>query len=464
MEGAREGALHCVAARMPPVIPDPREEARLAPLAPLPHAVAPAGRMRLDFGLLRRSRELRLLALGQGVFYAGSTFTEVALPLQAYRISHSTLVVGLLSLAEFVPLLITAFVGGALADAVDRRALVLLAVVGTCLAAGVLVTNSALGHARLWVLFAAAAGSATAYGLQRPSLDAIVPRIVEPAELAAASSLTSLQSSVSMAVGPLLAGFVIAGAGMTAAYVGALAAFALALLAYAAMRAVPPPPQAGELSLAAIAEGVLYARGRRDLLGTYLIDVNAMFFGIPEALVPAVATRYGGAVVVGLLYSAAPCGALLVSATSGWIGRVRRHGRAIVLAAAAWGGGIVVFGFAASLWLAVAGLAFAGGADMISGLFRMTLWNESIPDRVRGRLAGLEMLSWSSGPTLGNVEAGAAATLVGLRASIVGGGVACVLGTATIALALPALWRYDAPAGRRLRVADEGAGQTSAGR
>ncbi len=407
---------------------------------------------RIDFGLLVRSRELRLLVIGQGISYGGSTFIAVALPLQAYRISHSSFIVGLLSIAEFVPLLLTAFVGGALADAVDRRRLVLLAEVGTCVVAGVLVLNNAVGEPRLWVLFVAAAGAATAYGLQRPSLDAIVPRLVEPEELPAASSLTSLQSSLSMAAGPLIAGVLIAVVGLTAAYLVDLGAFAAALLAYGAMRAVPPPPQAGDLSLSAIAEGVGYARRRRDLLGTYLVDINAMFFGIPEALVPQVAARYGGAEVVGVLFAAAPCGALLVSATSGWIGRVHRHGRAITLAAAAWGVGVVGFGLAATLWLAVGALVFAGGADMVSGLFRMTMWNESIPDRVRGRLAGIEMLSYGSGPTLGNVEAGAAASLVGLRASIIGGGAVCVLGTAVIALALPALWRYDAVAGRRLRV------------
>jgi MFS family permease len=425
---------------------DPHEEARLAPLPAIP---PPATAARPGLGLLRGHRELRLLVGAQALSFGAGTLTMVALPLQAWRLSHSTLVVGLLSLAEFVPMAITAFLGGALADAVDRRRLVLATELATVAICGALIANAAAGM--LWVLFALAALTSTAYGLQRPSLDAILPRIVEPGQLAAAASLASVPTAVAMVAGPVAAGLLISGAGLACAYAVAAGLYALALLAFAALRAVPPPTQAGELSLRAVADGVRYARSRRDLLGTYLVDITAMFFGIPEALMPAVAVRYGGPAVLGLLFSAAPAGALAVSVTSGWVTRVRRHGRAIALAAAGWGIGIVVFGLAGSLALALAGLAFAGGADEVSGLCRQTMWNESIPDRVRGRLAGIEMLSWSSGPTLGNVEAGAAASLVGLRASIVAGGVLCVLGTVAIAVALPALWRYDQAAGRRLR-------------
>lgn len=426
-----------------------QEEARVGPLAlPAP----PGDRItRIDFGLLARARELRLLIAGQGVSSVGSTVTAVALPFQAYHLTHSTLVVGLLSLAEFLPLLVTAFVGGGLADAVDRRRLILICELAMGVATVGLVVNAAGAHPQLWPLFVVGAVVTTAYGLQRPSLDAIVPRVVDERDIPAASSLVLLVWSSAMVAGPLLAGVLIASGGLAVTYVVDVATYAAALLAFAAMRAAPPAPDADGLSLAAVATGLRYARGRGDLLGSYLVDLSAMFFGIPEALIPAVATHYGGAAVVGVLYAAAPAGAFVVSATSGWLGRVTRHGRAIALAAAGWGAGIVVFGFATSLVLAVAGLAVAGGADMVSGLCRSTMWNESIPDRVRGRLAGLEMLSYGSGPTLGNVEAGAAASLVGLRASIVAGGGLCILASAAIAIALPALWRYDAAAGRLLR-------------
>ena len=430
-------------ARMPA---DPQEPARLAPLLSPP---PPAGRARLDLGPLRRSRELRLLVSGQALSFGAGTLTLVALPLQTYRLSHSSFIVGLLSLAELGPLLLTAFVGGALADAFDRRRLVLLTGLAAALIVAALIANASLRHPQLWVLFAVAALASTAYGLQRPSLDAIVPRIVPAEELPAASTLVSVPTALAMVAGPVLAGLLIAAAGLAATYSVVVALYAVAFVAFAAMR--PVPPQAGELSLAAIGDGVRYARSRRDLLGTYLVDFSAMFFGIPEALMPQVSARYGGAQVLGLLFAAAPAGALLISVTSAWLGRVHRHGRAIALAAGAWGAGIVVFGLADSLALALAALAFAGGADAVSGLCRMTMWNESIPDRVRGRLAGIEMLSWGSGPSLGNVEAGAAASLVGLRASIVAGGALCIAAAAAIALALPALWRYDQADGRRLR-------------
>ena len=211
------------------------------------------------------------------------------------------------------------------------------------------------------------------------------------------------------------------------------------------MRAVPPPPDAQRVSLTAIADGLRYARSRPELMGTYIVDMSAMFFGMPQALFPQVAHGYGGAGVLGLLYSAPAAGALLASATSGWASHVHRHGRAVVLAAAAWGLGTIAFGFAGALWLALLSLAVAGGADAISGIFRRRIWNETIPDELRGRLASIEMISFSSGPLLGNVEAGGVASLAGVRFSIVSGGVLCVVGAAACALLLPAFWLYDAP-------------------
>ena len=186
-------------------------------------------------------------------------------------------------------------------------------------------------------------------------------------------------------------------------------------------------------------------------MGTYLIDMNAMFFGMPTALFPQVASHLGGAAALGVLYAAPSAGSLIVTVTSGWARRVSRHGRAVALAAAIWGVGIIGFGFANSLVLAVIGLVVAGGADMVSGLFRSTMWNQSIPDSLRGRLAGIEMLSYSSGPTLGNVEAGVVESLAGLRVSVVSGGVLCVVGTAVLSAVLPRFWNYDVASASRLR-------------
>jgi MFS family permease len=213
------------------------------------------------------------------------------------------------------------------------------------------------------------------------------------------------------------------------------------------MRTPPPPPDAEPPSLRGVMEGVRFAGSRQELIGTYLVDMTAMFFAMPEAVFPAVALSHGGPEIAGLLFAAPAVGALGMSLVSGWTRRVRRHGRAVVLAAVGWGAAIAVFGFAGPLWLVLVALGLAGAADEVSGVFRATIWNQTIPDRLRGRLAGVEMLSWSSGPTLGNVEAGVAAALVGLRTSIVAGGVLCVVSAAALAAALPRFWRYDSAAG-----------------
>ena len=185
---------------------------------------------------------------------------------------------------------------------------------------------------------------------------------------------------------------------------------------------------------------------RQDLIGTYLVDMNAMFFGMPMALFPAIAKGYGGAEVLGLLYAAPSAGSIVVTLTSGWTARVHRHGRAVVFGAAAWGVGIIAFGLANTLWVAVGCLVVAGAMDTISGIFRSAMWNETIPDHLRGRLAGVEMISWSSGPLLGDAEAGFLAALAGVRASVITGGIACVAGTVVLAVALPRFWGYDSRA------------------
>jgi MFS family permease len=398
----------------------------------------------MDVGPLRRHRDFRLLFTGQALSFFGSQVTFVAVPYQTYQLTHSTLAVGLLSLAEFVPLMLMAFVGGALSDAFDRRRMVQLAELGSGLAIGVLLVNSLLPEPRVWVLFVVAPVLAALYGILRPSLDALVPRLVTREEVPAASALEGFRSTLGSIAGPALAGVIIAGAGLPAAYAVDVATFGLSLVALWFMRAVPPPPDAPPVSLQSVAEGVRYARSRQELIGTYGVDIIAMFFGMPMALFPAIAEEFGGAGVLGLLYAAPAVGSLLATVSGGWVSRVNRHGLAIIIAAGVWGAAIVGFGFAPNLPLALAGLVVAGGADMVSGIFRMTIWNQTIPDRLRGRLAGIEQISYTSGPLLGNVEAGVVASLAGVRASVVSGGVLCVIGVVLAAIALPAFRRYDA--------------------
>lgn len=397
----------------------------------------------MDLGLLRRRREFGLLVLGQTVSEAGSMATFVAVPFQAYELTGSSLAVGLLGVAEFVPILVLALVGGALADAFDRRRLVQIAEAGAAIAAGALLVNAALPDPQLWVLYVCAALMAAFTAVRRPPLDALVPRLVERDELKAASALQFSFHNMAALAGPALAGVLIATAGLTVTYGIDVVSFAGSLVVLNAMRTPPPPPDAEAPSLRTIVEGLRYAGSRQDLIGTYLVDMNAMFFGMPMALFPAIAKGYGGPEVLGLLYAAPSAGSIAVTLTSGWSARVHRHGRAIVYGAGAWGLGIIAFGFADTLWLAVGCLVVAGAMDTISGIFRSAIWNETIPDHLRGRLAGVEMISWSSGPLLGDAEAGFLAALAGVRASVITGGIACVAGTVVLAVALPRFWGYD---------------------
>jgi MFS family permease len=296
------------------------------------------------------------------------------------------------------------------------------------------------------VLYTAAALTAGAAAIRRPPLDALMPRLVPREELKQATALDWGVMQVATVGGASLAGVLIAAAGLPIAYAGDAVTYLASLAAATAMRTPPLPPDAERPSLRGVLEAVRYARSRQELVGTYVVDIVAMFFGMPLALFPALAESFAEPGAVGLLFAAPGAGSLVAMLTSGWTVRVHRHGAAVVLAACGWGVGIVLFGLAPGLWTAIAALALAGGMDAVSGVFRGTIWNETIPDRLRGRLAGVEMLSWSSGPALGNAEAGLAASLVGIRASVVGGGVLCVAGALALAVALPRFWRYDARA------------------
>ena len=397
----------------------------------------------LDLGPLRRHRQFQLLVISWGVSFFGSMITYVAVPFEVFHLTHSSLDVGLVGLVELVCLLSTAFLGGALADAVDRRKLVLGTEALMAIGAACLALDASLIHPRVWPFFVIAGLEAGIDAIQRPALTALIPRLVDPSEMTAAAAIHSFESTIGQIAGPAVAGLIIATAGLPVAFLVDLGTFALSLVALAAMVAVPPPPDAAGPSIRRVLEGFAYARSRPELIGTYTVDLLAMFFGMPMALFPALASRYGGAGVLGLLYAAPSVGACLATATSGWTRRAHRHGRAILAAAASWGAAIVIFGLAHPLWLAVAGLIVAGGADMISGIFRTTLWNQTIPDSLRGRLASVELVSYSAGPLLGNAESGAAASLIGVGPAIVAGGALCVVSIAVCAAVFPSLRSYD---------------------
>ena len=398
----------------------------------------------MDFGPLLRHRDYRWLFAAQFVSHMGSMVTYVALPYQVYRLTGSSLAVGLLGLAELLPLLVTAFIGGALADWIDRRRIVLATDVGLATGCALLTMNALLPRPHVWPLFLAAGLMSALSGLQRPSLEAITPRLVDRDELPAVATLGTLRGSVGMIAGPAIGGVLIASVGLASTYVVDLLTYAFSFVAVGLMRHLPPPEGAESPSLERLREGFRYARSRQELIGTYVVDFVAMVFGMPLALFPAISDRLSGPRVLGLLYTAPAVGALAATLTGRWTARVHRHGLAVMLAATVWGIGIVVFGLSESLWPALFGLALAGGADCVSGIFRGTMWNQTIPDALRGRLASIEMVSYMSGPLLGHAEAGAVAAAFGVRASVISGGVLCIVGVLACGALLPEFVRYDA--------------------
>jgi MFS family permease len=410
----------------------------------------PLSALAVDLTPLRVSPRYRALYFGQLVSVFGSAITYVALPWQMYRLTGSNVLVGLVGVVEFVPMLLLAPVGGLLADSVDRRRIVALAETGLTLVALVLMANALLGEPRVAVIFGCAAVHAALSAIARPARDAITPRVVPRELIPAAAALSALLGSIGFVAGPALAGVIVDAWGAHVAYGLDAASFVASLVSLRFVGSVPPADRGPreERGLQAVFAGWRYARSRQELLGTYLIDLNAMFFGMPMALFPAIAERYGGG-SVGLLYAAPGLGAFLVGFSSGWVARVRRHGLAVAVAAGIWGLAIIAFGVADRLPLAILFLAVAGGADAVSGIFRMTIWNQTIPDELRGRLAAIEQISYLTGPYLGNAEAGLVAGVFGVRASVLSGGALCVIGSVAIAAALPRFLAYETPGGIR---------------
>jgi MFS family permease len=392
----------------------------------------------------RGSADFRRLWLAGTVTNFGSFLTFVAVPVQLKDLTGSAVAVGAVGAVELVPLIVFGLYGGALADAMDRKLLINATEAAQGLLAAALLVNTVLPHPVVWPLYVVAALSSALTGLQRPALDAIVPRIVPREQLAAAAALNALRWQVGAIAGPSVAGLVIAYAGLTWAYAADTATFVFSVAVGLGLRRSPPAHDAKPPSLRSIAEGGRYAWNRKELLGTYAIDLAAMFFAYPAAIFPFLADDLHAPWALGLMYAAGSVGSLAVSLTSGWTSRVHRHGRMVVYAAAGWGLAMAAAGWAGRIWLVLLCLAVAGGCDMISGVGRSTMWNQTIPDALRGRLAGIELLSYSVGPQLGQLRSGGAAALAGVRASVWSGGLACVAAVGALAAALPKLMSYDA--------------------
>ena len=396
----------------------------------------------LDLRPWRTSRDYRLLWSSGAVSVLGSFITYVTVPLQIKELTGSYLAVGAMGLVELVPMIVFGLYGGALADAVDRGRIVLLAEAGLALMSLLLLANSLLPHPMLWLMYVVVALAAALDGLQRPSLDALLPRIVPRDQLTAAIALSSMRFSVGAIVGPAIGGLIAATFGVSIAYTCDLVSFAIALSLLAQLKAVPAPSDADKPSLRGILEGLRYAGSRPELLGTYLVDIAAMILAMPNALFPFLADEIGAPWALGLMYAATSVGALAVTLTSGWTSKMHRHGLLVAVAAGAWGLAMAGAGWSKPVWLVLFFLVLAGAADCVSGLFRSTMWNQTIPDHLRGRLAGIELLSYTTGPQLSQIRAGGMASLLGVRPAIWTGGLACVVAVLGSA-GLRGFIRYD---------------------
>jgi MFS family permease len=377
----------------------------------------------------------------------GTLAVEVALLVQAKQLTGSPLAVALLGVAELVPLMVFGLYGGVLADRFDRRALMRWCEAGLACCAVLLLVNARLPDPALWPLYATSAVMAAVSALQRPSFDASVPRLVATEQLTAAAALLSMSQNASFLLGSALGGVFAVTPGPWLVY--GLDAAGLAISFGFLTLLDPLPGAAGGAGrrgapLRDVATGLRYAVRRQDLLGSYLADLAAMIFAYPSALFPFMAADLHAPWAAGLMFAAPSAGALCVTVVSGWMGRVRRHGLGIALAAAGWGLTMIGFGLSPDLYLALAFLVAAGAADMVSGIFRTTLWNQTIPDELRGRLAGVELLSYSVGPPAGQLRSGAVASLTSVRFSLVSGGLLCIAGVAAVCALLPGFVRYRA--------------------
>ncbi len=400
--------------------------------------------VRMDTRPLRESRDFRLLFVAGTVFYLGGMVSYVAIPFQIYDLTGSNFAVGAVALVELVPLIVFGLYGGALADHVDRRKLLIWTGVAQAAFTAILAVNAFRDEPSLWVIFVVAGFLPSSSALQRPSREALMPRTVKHDQIVAGQALTSLGMQIGVLIGPAIGGLLVAYVGIGWCFLVDICALLVATVMYVAMRAYPHIAETTPPSLAGIADGMRYALRRRDLLGTYLVDLAAMMLAMPVVLFPALAAEvFARPELLGLLYTAETIGALVATALSGWTSRVHHHGRAIVVAAAAYGLMIALAGVMPSIWLVALFLALSGAADMISAVFRGTVWNQTIPEQMRGRLAGIEMLSYSLGPLGGQVRSGLVADLWTVRGSITSGGLACVAGVTLTALWLRDFWDYD---------------------
>ena len=401
----------------------------------------------MDLTPLKVSRDFRLLFAGHSISNFGDEVVAVAVPYQVFQITHSTLAVGLLGLAALVPVFVFPIIGGAVADAVERRKLVTVTHAILAVMSGLMAVNAALPHPYLWPMYVFTFFAAGLYTFNRPALDTWPARLLDKELLPSSNALDAGFGTFAGMLGPVAAGFLLAAIDPVGVYVLDVFTFLAVIVAVRMMEPSPPATDENDVSWEAVKDGFRFLKGKRNVQSVFLADLNAMIFGFPMALFPAVALKLDPArqaQVLGVLYAAPAAGAFVATLVSGRAKHVRRQGRAIMLSIVVWGSAIVVFGLSSALWLSLLMLAIAGAGDMVSGIFRLSIIQASVEDRFRGRLEGIGMAVWATGPSLGEVESGVVATLTTPSISIVSGGLISIVGIGVLGWFAPGFWRYDA--------------------
>jgi MFS family permease len=406
-----------------------------------------------DLTPLRESPPFRRLWIGHSVGTAGQQMTSVAVALEVYDLTGSSLSVGLTGFFQLVPLVVLGLYGGALLDRFDRRRVALFSTMGLWGSTLAFVAQSLAGLNSVALLYAIIAVQSGFFAIANPARQAIIPRLVPAHLLPAANALNTLTWGLAFTIGPVVAGFLVAGTGtVTTVYALDLIVFAISVWAMWRLPSLPPEGRAPDAARGwrSVWDGIRFLKGKRNLQMSFYLDIVAMVFGMPRALFPAIATAwYGGsladvALIVGLLSAAPAVGSITATVLSGPLGKVRRQGRAVVMSICVWGSAIAVFGLVRELPVALILLAIAGGADSVSAIFRTTILQAATPDDYRGRLQGIYTVVVVGGPRLGDVEAGAVAEVFGEAVSAVSGGVLCLVFTGALVAAVPAFLRYDA--------------------
>nr|WP_184942526.1 MFS transporter [Planomonospora venezuelensis] len=388
----------------------------------------------------------RRLWAGQGVSFVGFQLTSTAVAAQIYKTTDSSFWVGMLGPANLVPLVVFGLWGGAVADAVDRRRLLIGGALVAWAATLALLLQTLLGAASVGLLLATVAVHATGFAITSPTRGAIIPRLL-PAELVpAANTLNFLVSSMGAVIGPLVAGVVLARGGFAAVYLTDAVLFGASLYAAVRLPRLAPLGEVTRPGLRSVVDGLRYIAGNRVVLMSFVVDVIAMAFALPRALFPEIADeRFGGSLIAfGWLTASIAIGSVAGGLLSGWVGRVRRQGLALTFTIAVWGVSVAAAGLAPALWLMVALLAVGGAADMVSAVWRQTILQTHAPDEMRGRMQGVFTVVVAGGPRLGDLRAGAAATWFGATGAWVGGGIACAVAVLAAGLAVPAFREYRA--------------------